>query len=783
MQVRSYDLFLDLDYRNLRFEGKVLLELESEGNVTLNSLGLSILNVKANGKPLQYEQNGENLVINAEPLKGTLEVEYTGSIPDKLVGIYRAPYDNTYIVTTHFEAAHARRMLPCVDHPEYKAAFKLSLRIDKDLDAISNMPVESVYTEGDKKVVSFQKTPRMSTYLLYLGIGRFEEVAEKLGDIDVIFATTPGKVTRGAFALEVAKRSIEFYQVYFTIPYALPKIHLIGVPEFAAGAMENWGAITFREAALHIDENSSAKTRKRVAEVVAHELAHQWFGNLVTMKWWNDLWLNESFATFMSYKLVDAMYPQWRIWQDFLKDETARAMERDSLKNTHPIEVSVKSPSEIEQIFDEISYGKGASILRMIEAYIEPDKFREAIRNYLARYRFSNATGEDLWSSVEVISGKQVKMIMSQWVGKPGYPVVNVMVRGRKLVLRQERFLLSGESERDIWPIPITMKLNGEPKNLLLSKESEVIDIEGAKSLKLNVDRTGFYRVYYDKGLHGLVWKSDLSALDRWGLIFDALAFLIAAKMSFSDYLSLVKRYYTEEGYLPTREVSDQFALLYSIIPSKVAEVSRKFHRSQLKILQGKTNENSSVLRGIIARRLAMVDDGYAKELGSQFIDYDKVEPDMKEAVAVAFARAYGNFEMILRKYGDSDSDEERIRLLGSMMSFKETSLVALSFGLALGGEVKRQDVSTMIVAASGNPDARGLTWMWIKVNMGRLTKLYEGTGTLSRILMWVIPTLGIGRVEEVERFFEENRIPEAEKGIRAGLETLRIYDKLAKNI
>jgi len=780
MQLRSYDLFLDLDFQNLQFRGRVLIELESERDVTLNSIGLRILNSRSDGKTLDFEQSGEDLLIKTGPFKGTVEVEYAGSIPDLLVGIYRAPYDGTYMVTTQFEAAHARRMLPCVDHPDYKAEFKLTLKIDKDLDAISNMPIESVEVEDDKKVVSFQKTLRMSTYLLYLGIGRFEEAKERLGDIEVIFATSTGKAGKGQFALEAAKRSLEFYQSYFGISYMLPKVHLITVPEFAAGAMENWGAITFREAALEVDENSGFKTRRRVAEVVAHELAHQWFGNLVTMKWWNDLWLNESFATFMGYKVVDTAYPEWSVWQEFLITEASGAMARDSLKNTHPIEVDIKSPDEIEQIFDEISYGKGACILRMIEAYLGADDFRKGVRNYLIQYKFSNATGKELWSSLEEVSGKQIERIMGEWIRKPGYPVVTAMMSGGKLVLRQERFILSGDYEKEVWPIPVTMRLDGGFNKLLLDTEEVAIDVKDVKSLKLNVDHAGFYRVYY-KGIYDLVWKSELSVFDRWAVIFDAVAFLIAGKMPFSEYLSLVKRYYREQDYLPAREVSDELIFLYLIMPSRVAEISREFYRSQLKVLEGKTDENSSILRGIMAGRLAMVDEAYAKELGARFLDYEKVEPDMRAAVALAYARAFSDFEQIVSQYRKSLSDEERARLLDAMASFKETSLVALSLGLALSGEVKRQDVGSMILSAATNPDARDLAWTWLKVNVGRLLKLYEGTGRLSRILLSVIPILGIGRVEEVEKFFEENKIPEAEKGVEAGIEKLKIYDRLVK--
>jgi len=435
---------MDLDFRKLKFTGRVRIQLRSGHDAVLNSVGLDIQSIVLNEKAVGFKQNGDELVIQTGPFEGILEVEYAGTVQDSLVGIYRAPYDHSQIVTTHFEAAQARRMLPCVDRPDAKAEFRIAVKIDKELTAISNMPIESIVPDGEKKLVIFQKTPRMSTYLLYLGVGKFEERTEKLGKTDVIVATTPGKVKLCAFAQDEAKKAIDFFESYYAIPYKLPKIHLIAVPEFAMGAMENWGAITFRESALLIDANSSTRMRKRVAEIVDHELAHQWFGNLVTMKWWDDIWLNESFATFMASKVVDSLHPDWRIWEDFMRNETAGAMERDCLKNTHPIRVPVKSPDEIEQIFDEISYGKGASILRMIEAYIGEDAFEKGVRQYLSNHAYSNATGNDLWNALETTSNKKVQKIMSGWIQQPGYPMLTVEEKEGKLTLHQERFLISG---------------------------------------------------------------------------------------------------------------------------------------------------------------------------------------------------------------------------------------------------------------------------------------------------------------------------------------------------
>ena len=769
-------------FGELRFDGKLVITLESKDDIALDSQGLRVSSAVGNGRALRFNQRDDSLVVESGPFKGKLEVQYSGAIPDSLAGIYKAPYDSTYIITTDFEAANARRMLPCVDHPQCKAEFKLTVRIDKNLDAISNTPIESVKTEDGKKVVSFQRTPRMSTYLLYLGIGRFDEIKQRIDNIDVIVAGTPGKARNGEFALEVAKKSLEFYESYFGTPFMLPKVHLIGVPEFSASAMENWGAVTFRETSLYVDENSSFSTKKGVAGTVSHELAHQWFGNLVTMKWWNDLWLNESYATLMGYKVVDTIFPEWNVWQDFLIDETSSAMNMDSLRSTHAIEADVKSPDDIQQIFDAITYGKGASILRMIEAYIGSDEFRKGVQSFLERYRFSNASGVDLWNSLSECSGREVAKTMTEWISKPGHPVVTAMIDQGRIMLRQERFLLSGEHEKAIWPIPITLRINGQWKRLLLDKEEEIVNAENVKSLHLNADRTGFYRVHY-QGLDELVWESKLSASDRYGIVFDAMAFLLAGRTSLTDYLMLVKRYSNEQDYLPAREVSDQLAFLYSILESRIIDVSRDFHRSHLALLESKVDETSSMMRGIIAARLAMIDDDYAAELGSRFSDYENVEADMKGAVAIGYARAYGSFEEIAEKYRESTSDEEKVRLLVSMATFKEPRLLSQSLELAQRGEIKRQDQMTLIAATTRNPSARETAWAWIKLNMSHLREVYEGTGELSLLLQSCIPILGIGGVEEVERYFEENRITEAQNGIKAGLEKLRIYQRLVDGI
>jgi tricorn protease interacting factor F2/3 len=779
--IKSYDLFLDIDFKKLSFDGKVTIELVSENDVVLDCPGLNVIKVEAGGSPVGFQLQAGELVVHTGSFNGRLNVEYSGSVSDELVGFYRAPYDGTYLLTTQFESIYARRLFPCVDHPNYKAEFRLCLRIDKDLDAISNMPVESVKFEDEKKTVLFMKTPRMSTYLLYVGVGHFEELKEKIGGLDIIAAATPGKASGGSFALGIAKSAIPFYENYFGIPFSLPKVHLVSAPEFAMGAMENWGAISFRETAFQVREDSSLRTQKRVAVVVAHELAHMWFGDLVTFKWWNDLWLNESFATFMEYKAVDSAFPQWRLWEDFLRDETTSAMTRDSLRSTHPIEANLKSPDEIDQIFDEISYSKGANIIRMLEEYLGAEAFRQGISLYLHRYKFSNATGDDLWDSLEASSGKPVKTIMREWIKRSGYPVIYVKYEGGLLKLRQERFLLSGGSEKDVWPVPIALKLNGETRHFLMSGETETVPVTDLRSLVVNAGRTGFYRVLYE-GLKDLMWQDEPSTADKWGIISDELAFLLAGKISISDYLSMLQRFYGCNEVLPAQEVSNQLSLLCFIMPSRFKEFSRQFHLSELKLLEGKTDENSMMFRGVVAKRLSMVDDNYAAELGSRFANFGEVEPNLKEAVLVAYARASADFDSILARYRGSSSDEEKIWLINSLMSFKDPVLVRRSFELAATGEVKRQDIINMLTAASGNPDAKDVAWEWVKTNLGKLNEIYQGTGVLSRVFTSIIPVLGLNRSEEIEGFFKENPLPEADSGINAGIERLHIYEKLARS-
>lgn len=789
MEVSSYDLFIDLDFQGLKFNGTLRVKLKTDQDIVLNAVALDVTRVNSNAKSFRFNQEKDDLKIESGPFDGVLQVEYAGRIPDSLTGIYRAPYENTYIITTHFEAAQARRMFPCVDRPDVKAEFKLTVKIDNDLEAISNMPIESQKVDGVKKVVVFGKTPRMSTYLLYLGVGKFQTHTSKVGNTDIILATTPGKTKLGAFAENEARMAIEFFNSYYKIPYALPKVHLIAVPEFAMGAMENWGAITFREILLLADANTSARGKMRSTMAIAHELAHQWFGDLVTMKWWDDIWLNESFATFMAYKALDLAHPEWRIWTNFFNgDPTVEsmvgAMDQDSTESTHPIQVQVTSPDELEQIFDAISYGKGAHVLQMLEAYVGEQAFREGVQRYLSAHAYANATGSDLWSAIEGASGQPVQKIMSSWIQQPGFPVVTVSKSDGKLTLRQERFLISGgpDKEKFRWSIPVIIEVNNQRKNILMEGSDYEIVVDDLKSLRINPDRTGFYAVNY-QGVDEVVWRSELSPYDRWGLLYDTFSFLLSGRTNFNQYLTTLTKFERETDTLPAQELSDQITLLYSLMPSNILGISKKIHRGLLETFKDSTDEKSLILEGLLASRLAVIDPDYAATLARNFDDYGKTSPDMRLAVATAYARSTNDLDGLTRMYRESSSDEDRIKFLQSMTTFSGEELVKRTLNFAISGEVKRQDVISVVTAATKNPEVKDMTWDWLKSNMGKLQELYQSTGLLSTVFMSIIPVLCVGRLSEAEDFFAKHPISDAGAGIKVGLEKLRAYDQLVKSI
>ncbi|CCC81934.1 M1 family metallopeptidase [Thermoproteus tenax] len=775
MKIKRYDLDLRVKFNELAYDGSVLIDVESQEDLSIDAVGLAVRAVEVDGRPVQYKYDGSSIKVGG-PVSGRVRIEFSGKVSEKLFGIYKAPYAGGYIISTQFEPTGARQFIPCVDRPDAKAPFKARVAVDGDYDVIFNTPPLRVYWEGGLKVFEFAETPPMPTYLLYLGIGKFYEARERLGNIELIFATpVKERLDDGLFALYVAKRSLEFFGSYFSYQYPLPKLHLIHVPEFAAGAMENFGAITGRETALLAGRESSELVKRRVAEVVAHEVAHQWFGDLVTLRWWGDLWLNESFATFLSYKALDAIFPEWSPWHRFLVDETMSSMVRDSLLSTHPVRVPIKSEAEAFEIFDDISYGKGASLLRMLEGYLGEDGLKRGLSLYVARRAYSNASAEDLWSDIEEATGAPVSRIMGAWVNKPGHPVLRVE-GGR---VRQARFTFNGDIP-DAWPIPLVYRRGGEAHSLLV--EGESAPFEWSEGTLLNVDGRGYYRVAYPN------WRSALGAAvndyERWSVINDAFGLLIQGSVGLEEYLALVEAVRDRPSYLMTASVAAQLGLLYQINPSLVAQTYVDYLRAQAKALEG--SPRLADVKELVATRRALVDEEYAGELAPRIKEYSSLEPGLRQAVANAYAVAGERpFEVLSDLYRSLRSDEDRNRVLSAMLNTRSSGDFARAVDFLLNsGEVKKQDLH-MIAVGARNPHVRDVAFSLIVPNLSSIAERIVGAfgdpGVLSRTLISMIPLVGIGHEEETERAVRGLKIKGIEMGVEASLELLKAYSRVSR--
>ncbi|HUD10876.1 MAG TPA: M1 family metallopeptidase, partial [Candidatus Saccharimonadia bacterium] len=497
-----------------------------------------------------------------------LDIQFKGSISNSMHGLYRSDYldgsRKKWLATTQFEAVHAREAFVCIDEPAAKAVFEVSLTVPEAMAALSNANVshEETSSEGYKKV-QFAPTPVMSTYLLAFLVGEFEYVEDTASDGTLVRVyATPGKTSQLGFALDTTIRILPYFNDYFDTHYPLPKLDLIAVPDFSAGAMENWGAITFRETALLLDpDKTSLANKQRVAEVIAHELAHQWFGDLVTMSWWGDLWLNEGFASWIETLAIDEIWPEWHIWSMFLDSDVSRAQRLDSLENTHPIQVEVDDPRALDEIFDAISYSKGASILNMLHHYLGADVFRQGLRTYLRAHQFANATTEDLWRALEHASGKPVVAVMSAWTSHPGFPLLSLSdghVSQRRFYRSRKTPDLAKKTAPEVWPVPFSVITDSqtETASALIKSSRSVLPDKLADSawVKPNPGQTAFYRMHYThdmiERLTEPLQKQTLGDRDRYGVVSDVFATTEAGITPTADALRLLETLRDEPDFV-----------------------------------------------------------------------------------------------------------------------------------------------------------------------------------------------------------------------------------------
>jgi len=800
MEIEEYALSLDVGFHSLLIKGRERIRVVNpQKDLFLDSFGLVIKYVQIAGVDIPFEADdaSKKLKIRDLPQENSIEIDidFEGKVTEKtLYGVYKSNYGSDYFVTTDFEPNGARLLFPCVDNPSFKAEFSLDVTTQKGLTVISNARTKTTVNLGDKIKYVFEKTPKMSTYLFYLGVGKFDRSTLRDRNVEFRLFARPDHATKGKYALENAVKFLRAYEEYYGIAYPLGKLDLIGLPEYASGAMENWGAITFREIVLLIDENSSVSNKRGVTSVLGHEIAHMWFGDLVTMRWWNDLWLNESFATFMESKMTNKLYPEWNVISDFVQQTTASSMQSDSLSSTHAIDVKVTAPEEISQIFDEISYGKGASVLRMIEAWIGEEEFRKGVSDYLSDFKYANAEGSDFWKHLEKASGQPVSEMMEAWVKKPGFPVVTLSLDQGKLVFSQEKFILSSRNPpSEIWPIPMTYMINDEERKFVLKDRAFELSAMQVNKLKVNLGQTGFYRVLYDQKLYSVIEKEfdTLTAFDRWGVVADLFSFLLAGRVTTEQYVTLAKRCARETDYLVADAVTTQLQFLRFISPENplIYDVYLNHHETQIKRLglDSKNGEKDTdkLLRGRLATGLALISKSFAAELSKRFYEYERVDPNLRVAVAVSFAQTTGEagFDQLVDTMKKMGSEADVVKIYFGLTSFRDPKLIEKTLDLCIGGEISRADSLYALIDATQNPYAREATWNWVKNNVHVFRELFQGTPYVSQILQEIISRTGLGREEEVKEYFARVNIAEADKGIRKGFELLDIYSNLKKRL
>ena len=753
--------------------------------------------------------------------QAVLRTAFTGVLNDQLCGFYRSRYTDAdgaerHLAATQFEATDARRAFPCWDEPAAKAAFEVTLVVPEELEAVSNMPVaRTEAAPNGRKAVAFERTPPMSTYLLAFVVG---DMACVEGDADdgtrVRVWATRGKEELGRFALENSIAALRYMNEYFGVPYPLAKMDHIAVPDFAAGAMENWGAITYRETALLYDpENSAPQAKQRIMEVVAHEMAHMWFGDLVTMEWWDDLWLNESFASWMGDKTVDHLYPEWEMWTQFVSHDANAALGLDGLRNSHPIEAQVDDPAEIRELFDAISYSKGGSVLRMLEDYVGPETFRDGLRAYLARHAYGNARGAHLWEAIGAAADESgldlptpVVPLMEAWIKQTGYPALSAEItrggEGAQAAVTQSRFLydrLLGEPEGDaLWPTPVSIvSSGGGAAKRLLSGASDRFDVDGgADWVKLNAGQTGFFRVAYAeeewRRLGEAVAAQSLPPVDRLGLQNDAYALVKSGRLPAAVFLDLAESYAGERDAVVWGDLAANLRGMESLLASTphlsaFRAYARDLFAEAAEAFGWDAQPGDGHLEAL--RRSVVVSNfgGYGgesalREALARFRRHASGEaplaPDVRAAAFGLAAQQGGRevYDELWRLHHAADLHEEKARILGALTRTRDAGLLADLLRRAMSGEVRSQDAPIALVQAGANPEARAQTWEFVKENWEEIDRRYgKGGFAIMRLVSIAGGFASAEREEDVRAFFEAHPAPSAARSVRQALESIRL--------
>jgi tricorn protease interacting factor F2/3 len=808
------------DIGRFRFHGRVTMDVEAAAEISAVALDILELavwecRVKTEGDwqvcPFHMDPENESMKILLDPpVNGNfqLQVDYEGKINDQMAGFYRSGYQKDgqthHIAVTQFQESSARQAFPCMDHPLYKATFDLALTVPDHLQTIANTAIvkEEKGAHGMKQVV-FERTPVMSTYLVFFGVGEFELFQDAV-DPRVRVAALPGLAHTTGLGLEFGRKALQFCEDYYGIGYPLSKMDLIAVPDFAFGAMENWGAITFREnLLLHFPETTSAEGVERICEVIAHEIAHQWFGNLVTPADWKYLWLNESFATYFGYGVVAHAHPDWGTWDQFLHTQTSSAMVRDGLIATFPIEIPGGEHVVINSSTAPIIYNKGASMLRMIEGYIGRDRYRKGVQTYLARHTYACAESHHLWEAFEDASSVPITAMVQNWVGQPGYPLITAKRSGDTLSLAQHRFTYLPQAFDQSWMVPIvltTWKGSGESEaqSVILDEAAMTVHLPpDTTAYKLNTGQTGFYRVHYDDkdnlaALGDLVSSGALSHTDRWGLQNDLYALVRAGRLPLDAYIEFLAAYETESAYLPLVGIASNLQHAYGVMPDErrpgIGKIGRTLAErvlSRIGMAPGHEEPHTrAALRSQLLWQAAAWGSasaaGFAVDAFEKMMAGEVIHADIARSVMQVGALKKGEkaLKWFKRRFAESPSEHERMNILAGMVSFDQWELVEAALAFTLKSVPPRNQFIP-IAAAGGNPVAAPHLWPWYRSHLPELETfhplLYE------RVITGIVPLGGLGNEGDVRDFFDAylTEHPQLKDAVELAQEYLQINTKM----
>jgi puromycin-sensitive aminopeptidase len=828
-----YQLEIRPDLERASFTGRVTVEvdvLEPSERLVLHAVDLELSRVDlitpdGTGTDLEvgYIEAEQMVTLTPprplDPGRHILTIEYTGGLNDQLRGFYLSTFtddagDGRVIATTQFEAADARRACPCWDEPDFKAVFAITLVVAPGLTAISNAAVETTRTLDDGQVEwRFADTIVMSTYLVAFIVGPYELTPPDVVDgIPMSVATVPGKLGLTGFATEAARHSLTFLARYFGIPYPGSKLDHVAVPDFAFGAMENLGCVTYRESQLLADGQTASGTElQRVAIVIAHETAHMWFGDLVTMRWWNGIWLNEAFATFMELTTADDFRPDWDVWAAFASGKSA-ALETDGLMATRPVEYPVGRPEEADGMFDVLTYEKGGAVLKMLEQYLEPEVFRKGISHYLTTHAYGNTDAPDLWAALEEVSGEPVGTIMESWIHQGGYPIVHASIGDdpATVTLRQERFTYSGSDPRR-WAVPLRVRASAggviRHERLLLEEESGSISFDAPIDwIAVNDGSWGFYRVSYSPDLRSRLLAAGLdrvlSSTERLELLRDAWAAVVAGRSPLAEWADTASAVVGGAGPDP-----DLWAAVGATLDeleragddddrAAVAAWARRlatpaWAEAGWQPTPGET-ERAGIARGRILRVLAGVggDAGLAEatrpKLAAHLRDPDggHLAPDLITAAAHITVATGGEdgWATVLEAYRTAAQPQEKQRFLYALAETPVPDLRARTLDMCLEADVRSQDAAFVVAYVLRQPGAGPAAWDWLESNWSRFAErippslvVYALDGTTAL----VDPDLA-GRVR---RFLRSTELPLAAVRIDQILERMDVNVALASRL